>query len=165
MLVKYFVGTEGTATDAMSEFRVVGGTRTGDTLALQYKPLRGLTRTGDTINIADCRVIPASRIWPLFWTTASAFAGVTAVFEILRGGFMGAIIPALAQLGMLVWFPDVKRRFKYALISHPNGYIQPECQQDAALFENCKMAHVQDYIRGLRHKLDAWMPKKSTARQ
>lgn len=164
MIIKYFVGTEGTATDTMSEFRVTGGTRTGDTMAFQFKPVRGLTRTGDTITIQDCRIIPGSRAWPLFWTAGMSFALITAIFELARGNIMAAVIPMLAALGLLIWLQDVKRRFRHPLVSHPNGYIQPETDQEAALFASCKTLSVRDYIRGFKHKLDAWMPSKRATR-
>jgi len=147
MIVRYFAGIPGTANDVMAEFRVTKFRRDGDRLAVEFKPVRGWELTEDTISLTDVGWIPCRWLWPAAWAALIIVSLGTAVQQYLHGHYLGLTAPLALFFLSFVWIPGVVSRALYGSLYHPRGFVQPENEEEVALFAGCRTLDLEEYAR------------------
>lgn len=145
MIVRYFAGIPGTANDVMAEFRVTKLNRNGGDLSVEFKPVRGWTLTDDTIRLVDVGWVPFRWLWPAAWAALIIVSLVTALQQYLAGHYLGLTAPLALFFLSFVWIPGVVSRAQYGSLYHPRGFIQPENEEEAALFASCRTLDLAEY--------------------
>lgn len=104
----------------------------------------------DRISLNAISWFPLARAWPLAWIAIITYCCFLLFCHMAVGHYHTALPPFIIAFGLLSWFPMATLR--YSWLAGEGITVQPETNDEAALFATCSVLTLRSLVRQAREK-------------